>query len=115
LFITLNGVGKVEMLDIARPDHPKLLSVVNLGPASGPQFLRLTSDEKRLVVTDYFLAEDLAPGGVVQAEGDHKIHVINVRGNRLELDPRFELDFNRDISTGHARPHGVVALTAQND
>ena len=32
------------------------------------------------MVTDYFLVEDLAPGGVVQAEGDHKIHVINVHG-----------------------------------
>ena len=103
------------MFDIARPDQPKLLSVVDLGPGSGPHFLRLTSDEKRLVVTDYFLVEDIAPGGVVQAEGDHKIHVINVHGNRLELDTDFDVDFNRDISTGPARPHGVVFLTAQHE
>lgn len=32
---------------------------------SGPHFLRLTCYEKRQVVTDYFLVEDLAPGGVV--------------------------------------------------
>jgi hypothetical protein len=44
--------------------------------------MRLTSDEKRLVVTDYFLVEDLAPGGIVNGEGDHKIHVGNVHGNR---------------------------------
>jgi hypothetical protein len=66
-------------------------------------------------VTDYFLVEDLAPGGIVQSEGDHKVHVLNVRGNRLELDPSFDLDFNRDISTGPARPHGVVPLTAKDD
>ena len=114
MFVTLNGAGKVVMFNIARPDHPEVLSVVDLGPGSGPHYLQLTNDEKRLVVTDYFLVEDLAPGGVVQAEGDHKIHVINVQGNRLERDPRFDLDFNRDISTGPARPHGVVLLPAQN-
>ena len=114
LFVTLNGAGKVVMFDIARPDRPELMSVVDLGPASGPHYLRLTNDEKRLVVTDYFLVEDLAPGGVVKAEGDHKIHVINVHGNRLELDTRFDVDFNRDISTGPARPHGVVLLPARD-
>jgi selenium-binding protein 1 len=48
------------------------MSVVNLGAGSGPHFLRLTNDERRLVVTDYFLVEDLAPGGIVNVEGDHK-------------------------------------------
>jgi 56kDa selenium binding protein (SBP56) len=114
LFVTLNGAGKVVMFNIARPDHPEVMSVVDLGPDSGPHFLRLTGDETRLVVSDYFLVEDLAPGGIVTAEGDHKIHVINVHGNRLELDPRFDLDFDRDISTGPARPHGVVVLPARD-
>jgi len=118
LFVTLNyggAAGKVAMLDIATPEQPKLLSVVDLGPGSGPHYLRLTQDEKRLVVSDYFLVEDLTPGGVVMTEGDHKIHVIDVRENEIELDPSFDLDFNRDIVTGRARPHGLVFLTAQED
>ena len=110
LFVTLNGAGKVVMFNIARPNQPEVMSVANLGAASGPHFLRLTSDERRLVVTDYFLVEDLYPGGIVNVEGDHKIHVINVYGNRLELDRAFDVDFNRDIDTGPARPHGVVVL-----
>jgi len=114
LFVTLNGAGMVAMFNIARPDQPTLMSVVDLGPDSGPHFMRLTRDEKRLVVTDYFLVEDLAPGGIVNVEGDHKVHVINVHGSRLELDPVFDLDFNRDISIGRARPHGVVLLPAQD-
>jgi hypothetical protein len=113
LFVTLNGAGKVLMFDVEQPRHPKLLSVVNLGADSGPHFLRLTKDERRLVVTDYFLVEDLAPGGIVNVEGDHKIHVINVRGDRLELDRDFDVDFDRDIGTGPARPHGVVMLSAR--
>jgi hypothetical protein len=114
LFVTLNGAGKVVMLDVRHPDRPKLLSVVDLGPESGPHFLRLTNDERRLVVTDYFLVEDLAPGGIVNVEGDHKVHVINVIGKRMQLDPAFDLDFDRDITTGPARPHGVVVLPVQD-
>jgi hypothetical protein len=68
---------------------------------------------ERLVVSDYFLVEDLAPGGVVHAEGDHRIHVFNVGPNRLELDRRFDLDFNRDIGTGPARPHGMATFHAR--
>ena len=112
LFVTLNGAGKVVMFNIARPDRPQVMSVVDLGPESGPHYLSLTSDEKRLVVTDYFLVEDLVPNGIVNVEGDHKIHVINVHDNRLELDEAFNVDFDRDIITGPARPHGAVMLPA---
>src|SRR5262249_33233590 len=113
LFITLNyagAAGKVVMLDIAHPGDPRVLSVVDLGPGSGPHYLRLTHDETRLVVSDYFLVEDLAPGGIVHAEGDHKIHVLNLAGDRLSLDGTFDLDFNRDIATGPARPHGMALV-----
>jgi hypothetical protein len=72
----------------------------------------LSKDERRLVVSDYFLVEDLVPSGVVQADGDHKIHVIKVSNRNITLDPHFDLDFNRDISTGPARPHGLVLLHA---
>jgi selenium-binding protein 1 len=115
LFISLNYAGfagKIVLFDIARPEQPQVLSVVDLGPDSGPHYLRLTQNERRLVVSDYFLVEDLAPGGVVVAEVDHKIHVINVGHHHTALDPRFNLDFNRDISTGAARPHGLVTLRA---
>jgi len=98
------------MLDITEPVHLVAVDVVDLGLNSGPHYLRLTSDEQRLVVSDYFLVEDLAPGGVVNAEGDMKIHVLNVSSDRLERDPDFKLDFNHDISTGPARPHGLVIL-----
>lgn len=69
---------------------------------------RLTDDERRLVVSDYFLVEDLAPRGIVNMEGDHRIHVVDVGDHRMERDRRFDVDFDRDISTGPARPHGVL-------
>jgi len=36
----------------------------------------------------------------VRAEGDHKIHVFNVDSHRLELDPRFDLDFTAISARG---------------
>jgi len=124
LFVTLNfagQAGKIVMLDISDPERPQTVGadpdagVVDLGLNSGPHYLRLTSDEKRLVVSDYFLVEDLKPGGVINAEGDLKVHVINVFSDHLELDTRFKLDFNHDVATGPARPHALIVLHGQDD
>jgi selenium-binding protein 1 len=106
LFITMNQAGKVVMFDTSHPAQPKVLSVLDLGDKSGPHYLRLTDDERRLVISDYFLNEDAL--GKVHAEGDHKIHVAKVTRNTLTLDPRFHLDFNTAFATGAARPHGLV-------
>ena len=106
LFITMNKAGKVVMLDIVNPELPRLVDVLDLGGDSGPHYLALTADEKRLVVTDYFLNEDDL--GKVKAEGDHKVHVARVSKKGLKLDPKFNLDFNTAIGTGPARPHGVA-------
>lgn len=106
LFITMNQAGKVVMFDTSDPVRPKVLRILDLGPDSGPHYLRLTEDERRLVVTDYFLNEDAF--GKVHSEGDHKVHVARVERNNLELDPRFQLNFNTRFASGPARPHGVA-------
>jgi len=106
LFISLNQAGKVAMLNVSDPERPRLLHVLDLGPGSGPHYIALTSDERRLVISDYFLNED--GFGKVHAEGDHKIHVARVTHDGLTLDPRFALDFNTAFATGPARPHGIA-------
>jgi len=111
LFVTLNTAGKVVMLDSSNPDVPTMIKVVDLGPQSGPHYLALSPDEKRLVVTDYFLNEDDA--GKVHAEGDHKVHVFDVAENDLTLDPGWSLDMNTAVTTGPARPHGVAVLDVE--
>ena len=50
--------GQVGMLDITNPNQFKQVSVVNFGLNAGPHSIHLTHDDKRLVVTDYFLDED---------------------------------------------------------
>ena len=77
-----------------------------LGVNTGPHAIALTDDDKRLVVTDYFLNED--DFGKIHFEGDHRVHVIEVFKNHLRLDPRFDLDFNTAFSTGPTRPHGIA-------
>jgi 56kDa selenium binding protein (SBP56) len=106
LFISLNMAGKVVMFDTSNPRRPKVLKVLELGAASGPHYIALTEDEKRLVISDYFLNEDEA--GKVHAEGDHRVHVAKITERDLRLDPRFQLDFNTAFTTGPARPHGLA-------
>ncbi len=106
LFVTMNMAGKVAMLDTSDPERPKLLAALDLGKDSGPHYVALSGDERRLVVSDYFLNEDAA--GKVHAEGDHKIHVANVTARNLVLDPKFNLDFNTVAPSGPARPHGLA-------
>jgi selenium-binding protein 1 len=106
LFVSMNMAGKVAMFDTSDPEAPKILKILDLGPNSGPHYLSLTKDERRLVITDYFLNEDEA--GKVHAEGDHKVHVARVTARDLVLDPKFRLDFNSAFLAGAARPHGVA-------
>lgn len=106
LFVSMNQAGKIAMFDISDPDQPRLLQALDLGAGSGPHYIALSEDQKRLVISDYFLNEDNF--GKVHAEGDHKVHVAKVRKDGLELDSRFELDFNTAFATGPARPHGIA-------
>lgn len=106
LFVSMNQAGKVAMFDISNPELPRLLAALDLGRGSGPHYIALTDDEKRLVISDYFLNED--DFGKVHAEGDHRIHVAKIMEDDLVLDPRFNLNFNTAFATGPARPHGIA-------
>jgi 56kDa selenium binding protein (SBP56) len=106
LFVSMNVAGRVAMLDTSDPSRPTLIATADLGADSGPHYLTLTRDERRLVVSDYFLNED--DFGKVHQEGDHKVHVLSVRPDTLTLDPAFYLDFNTAFPAGPARPHGLA-------
>ena len=94
------------MLDVSDPEHPVQAGIVNLGKDAGPHMIALTDDDKRLVVSNYFLNQD--GFGKIHFEGDHHVRVIDVFKKRLALDRRFDVDFNTAFATGPARPHGVA-------
>jgi selenium-binding protein 1 len=107
LIVGMFQAGQVAMFNTSLRTKLGLLSVVSLGPVdSGPHNIELTSDDSRLVVTDYFLNEDDA--GIIHFEGDHKVHVVKVTQDTLIEDTRFKLDFNTAFPTGPARPHGIA-------
>lgn len=107
LLFGLFQTGQIGMLDITNPtSFTQVGPLVDLGLGAGPHDIVLTEDNKRLVVTDYFLNED--DFGKIHFEGDHKVHVIKVSPNALTLDSRFNLDFNTAFPTGPARPHGIA-------
>lgn len=97
--------GQIAMLDVSDREHPVQSGIVSLGANAGPHDIALTHDDRRLIVTDYFLNQD--DFGKIHFEGDHKVHVVKVFRNKLELDTRFKLDFNTTFATGPARPHGI--------
>jgi hypothetical protein len=98
--------GQVGMLDITDRKKFRQVSIVNFGLDAGPHSIHLTHDDRRLVVTDYFLNED--DFGKIHFEGDHRVHVLNVSDDGLVEDPNFHVvDFNTAFPTGPARPHGI--------
>jgi selenium-binding protein 1 len=103
--------GRILLLDTTDRTHLRQLDAVDLGAGAGPHNIMLTHDDKRLIVTDYFLFEDdfpFANPGKVQLDGDHKVYVLNVTPNGLRIDERFQLDFDSAFPSGPARPHGIA-------
>jgi hypothetical protein len=100
--------GKVVDLDISDPARPRLVQAIELGPGSDPHMamMMVMGTVQQLIVSDYFLNED--GFGKVHADGDHKIHVFDVTEAGLQLDPRFEADFNTIIPGVQLRPHGIL-------
>ena len=106
LLYTSFQAGQVGMLAASNPKTRFRTGIVNLGLDAGPRAIALTDDGKRLAVTDYFLIEDYF--GKIHFESDHKIRVIKVFKDHLELDSRFILDFNTTFPAAPARTHGVA-------
>jgi selenium-binding protein 1 len=98
--------GIVALLDITDRSQARVVSVVDLGPGSAPHNLLLTSDQKRVVVTDYFLDEGNA--GKIHFDGDDKVHVLKLEDDQLTLDTQFELNFSTAFAGIQARPHGIT-------
>ena len=106
LFITMNVARPRRDVRYVGSGTPVLLSTLDLGADAGPHYLALTGDERRLVVSDYFLNEDAF--GKVHREGDHKIHVAKVTARSPRTRPALQSRLQHRVSTGPARPHGMA-------
>jgi hypothetical protein len=99
------------MMDITDPEHPVQAGIVNLGANTGPHNVMLTHDDKRLVVTDYFLNEDNF--GKIHFEGDHQVHVIKdqrgIKGDQRGQTGSFPI-FSSHSQTPFARSNSRSTL-----
>jgi hypothetical protein len=113
----MNTAGKVVMFDTSRPSHPRVLKVLDLGANSGPHYIALTDDERRLVISTTLLNEDSF--GKVHTEGDHHVHVARVTSRDLILTrgltstsiPRSQLA--RPVHTASLSSKSLSALTCR--
>ena len=103
---TGNHVAALDLTDLSnvtRLDDPN-----EVQPIVGPHYLKITPDQKNVVVTDYFV--QTGDIGILNTPSDYKAEFIDIL-------PNGALHFNRSINfsqvfanRGGARPHSTVVF-----
>jgi len=93
--------GWFVLLDISDPLNPVVLDGINFGLKSGLHSLDLSSDEKYIMVSGYFIDEDNL--GYLHFDGDRMVHIVQIEDTQL-----IQTDFNVDMNVAGdypMRPH----------
>lgn len=89
-YFTSTEGNHVAQLDISDPNNPKRLDDPNAEhPTIGPHFVKVTPDQKHVIIVDYFL--QTGDIGIVNTPADFKIHYADINSDG-------SLVFNRTIS-----------------
>ena len=107
--VTLTTANHIAALDISDLSNVKRLDNPNeLQPTVGPHYIKVTPDQKHIVVTDYFV--QTGDIGLVNTPADFKALYI-------DINPNGSLHFNRSIdftstftNRGGAKPHSAVVF-----
>ncbi|KAB8356705.1 hypothetical protein FH972_024281 [Carpinus fangiana] len=105
-YFTYTTGNHIAQLDISNIKKPKRLDDPNVQqPIVGPHFIKVTPDQKHVIVCDYFL--QLGQIGIINTPSDYRALYIDINKNG-------SLNFNRSINfeqqfpeRGGARPHSV--------
>lgn len=101
-YFTATTGNHVAQLDISDLNHPKRLDDPNsVHPTIGPHFIKITPDQKHVVIIDYFL--QTGEIGIVNTPADFKIHYADINNDG-------SLHFNRTISFSEQFPERKLAL-----
>jgi selenium-binding protein 1 len=106
-YFTLTTANHIAALDISDLDNVKRLDDPDtIQPTIGPHYIKVTPDQKHIVVTDYFV--QTGDIGLINTPADFKALYIDIL-------PNGGLGFNRTIdftnayaNRGGAKPHSVV-------
>ncbi|KAE8452053.1 hypothetical protein EG329_002218 [Mollisiaceae sp. DMI_Dod_QoI] len=110
IYLTLTTANHIAALDISDLNNVKRLDDPNeIQPTIGPHYIKITPDQKHIVVTDYFV--QTGDIGLINTPADFKALYI-------DINPDGSLNFNRSIdfesdfaqSRGGAKPHSVVVF-----
>jgi len=109
LYATLTTANHIAALDISDLNNVKRLDDPDeVQPTIGPHYIKVTPDQKHIVVTDYFVQTGQI--GVINTPADFK-------GLYIDINPNGSLHFNRsiDFTNGFANrgggwPHSAVVF-----
>ncbi|MCJ1470441.1 hypothetical protein MMC07_009086 [Pseudocyphellaria aurata] len=109
IYLTLTTANHIAALDISDLNNVKRLDDPNENqPTIGPHYIKVTPDQKHIVVTDYFV--QTGDIGLINTPADFKALYI-------DINPDGSLHFNRTIdftgpytNRGGAKPHSAVVF-----
>lgn len=107
--VTLTTANHIAALDISDLKKVKRLDDPNENqPTIGPHYIKVTPDQKHLVVTDYFV--QTGDIGIINTPADYKALYIDLLPNGA-LSFNRSIDFQREFANrGGAKPHSSIVF-----
>ncbi|KAM0715628.1 hypothetical protein Q7P37_009126 [Cladosporium fusiforme] len=108
-YFTLTTANHIAALDISDLSNVKRLDDPSSDqPTIGPHYIKVTPDQKHVVVTDYFV--QTGDIGVINTPADFKALYIDIE-NDGSLNFNRSIDFPREFANrGGAKPHSAVVF-----
>lgn len=104
MLVTYTTGNHIAALDISDIDNPKRLDDPDeVQDSVGPHFLKVTPDQKHLLVTDYFL--QTGDIGLINTPADYRALYIDILDDG-SLHFNRSINFSQDFANrGGAKPH----------
>jgi len=109
IYLSLTTADHIAALDISDLNNVKRLDNPDEDqPTIGPHYIKVTPDQKHLVVTDYFVQTGAI--GLINTPADFKALYIDILDDG-SLHFNRSIDFNREFANrGGAKPHSSVVF-----
>ncbi|CZR68500.1 uncharacterized protein PAC_18399 [Phialocephala subalpina] len=110
IYLTLTAANHIAALDISDLTNVKRLDNPDeIQPTIGPHYIKVTPDQKHIVVTDYFV--QTGDIGLINTPADFKALYIDILPNGgLSFNRTIDFESNFAQSRGGAKPHSVVVF-----
>ncbi|WP_231749371.1 selenium-binding family protein [Tautonia plasticadhaerens] len=98
LYVSCFGGDEIQQWDVSDPERPVLASTVV--PCVQPNMMHVTSDGKRMYVTNSLLS-------TLDRSGNFCVRLVHVGPDGMKVDPFFDVDLT-GFETGPARGHDML-------